>query len=416
LLAGNGEALRRYEGELRNAGGTVDEISNNQLASFSNQLELAKSRVADVGISIGQALAPSLLAMADELLPIVDELAPDFVEFFTALKPAIKGLVELLPLLIGAFVALMPVLLGIGNFIGETLVPNLVAFGKFVVDNVPTIATFVGVLGTLLAVIKATAIATAVLTAAKTALAVVLAINPFVLLAVAIAAVAAGIVYLATKTTFFQDAWSHMTEVASSAWTGFGELFTEIGEAIGSFFTLLVTNLASGWASTVAGFGEALEWFAGFFETIWRGLTGFFKNVVNGYIGIWQGFINGVIGGINGIIRAANSIQISIPSWVPGLGGQSFGINLPTLSSVRIPRLADGGIVMPTPGGVLANIAEGGQAEAVIPLDRLGKIGGTNITINVNAGIGTDGRRVGQQIVEEIIRYEKLSGKVFARA
>jgi hypothetical protein len=38
------------------------------------------------------------------------------------------------------------------------------------------------------------------------------------------------------------------------------------------------------------------------------------------------------------------------------------------------------------------------------------------INLTVNAGIGTDGRRVGQQIVEEIIRYEKLSGKVFARA
>jgi hypothetical protein len=45
---------------------------------------------------------------------------------------------------------------------------------------------------------------------------------------------------------------------------------------------------------------------------------------------------------------------------------------------------------MPRPGGVLANIAEAGQAEAVIPLDRLGsltgKSEGINITINTVAG------------------------------
>lgn len=416
LLIENGDQLRNYEEQLRSAGGTVDEIANNQLSSFSNQLELAKSRVADVGISIGQALAPSLLSMADELIPIVDELAPSFVEFFKSLTPAIKGVVELVPVLLGAFSALLPVLLNIGNFIGEVLVPNVVAFGSWVLNNIPVIATFVGVFGGLLAVINATAIATKVLTAAKAALLVVMAINPFVLLAAAIAAIAAGIVYLATQTTFFQDLWRSMTIDVSELWEGFGRVFGEIGEAIVSFFGTLVNNLAEGWQNTMTGLGSGLEWFASFFETIWRGLTGFFKNVVNGYIGIWQGFIDGVIGGINGIIRAANSIQISIPSWVPGLGGRSFGINLPTLSSFRIPRLAEGGIVMPQPGGVLANIAEGGQAEAVIPLDRLGKMGGNNITINVNAGMGTDGRRVGQQIVEEIIRYEKLSGKVFARA
>jgi hypothetical protein len=33
--------------------------------------------------------------------------------------------------------------------------------------------------------------------------------------------------------------------------------------------------------------------------------------------------------------------------------------------------LADGGIVMPTPGGQVVRVAEAGKAEAVIPLDKL---------------------------------------------
>ena len=416
LLIENGDQLRTYESELRSAGGTVDEISNNQLSSFSNQLELAKSRLADVGISIGKALAPSLLEMADELTPIVEELAPDFVEFFKSLTPAIKGLLELLPLLIAAFVALMPILLEIGKFIGETLVPNAVAFGKFIADNVPTIATFVGVLGGLLAIINAVAIATKVLTVAKTALVAIMAVNPFVLLAVAIAAIAAGIVYLATKTTFFQDLWKSMAIDVGKTWESFGKLFGAIGQNIASFFGTIVTNLSESWQTTMTGLGKGLEGLAGFFKTIWGGLTGFFKGYVNGYISIWEGFINGILGGLNAIIRAANSIKITIPSWIPGLGGKNFGVNLPQISTLRIPRLADGGIVMPKPGGVLANIAEAGKPEAVIPLDRLGKMGGNTINITVNAGMGADGNRIGQIIVDEILRFEKASGKVFARA
>jgi hypothetical protein len=82
-------------------------------------------------------------------------------------------------------------------------------------------------------------------------------------------------------------------------------------------------------------------------------------------------------------------------------------------------KLAEGGIVMPRPGGTLATIGEAGQAEAVIPLNRfddiVGKRGGGGIVINVNAGMGTDGAAVGEQIVNAIRRYERTSGAVFAK-
>jgi hypothetical protein len=65
----------------------------------------------------------------------------------------------------------------------------------------------------------------------------------------------------------------------------------------------------------------------------------------------------------------------------------------------------------------MATIGEAGQAEAVIPLDRLGDFGGgSTYNITVQAGIGTDGAAVGEQIVNAIRRYERTSGAVFARA
>jgi hypothetical protein len=85
---------------------------------------------------------------------------------------------------------------------------------------------------------------------------------------------------------------------------------------------------------------------------------------------------------------------------------------------MNIPRLADGGIVMPQPGGVLANIAEGGKAEAVIPLDRFDKFGQkTEVVYNitVNGGVGS-GPTIGKAIVDAIKSYERTSGAVWQGA
>jgi len=43
-------------------------------------------------------------------------------------------------------------------------------------------------------------------------------------------------------------------------------------------------------------------------------------------------------------------------------------------------------------------------------------LGGSSITINVNAGMGANGAQIGEQIVTAIKRYERTSGPVFARA
>jgi hypothetical protein len=58
-----------------------------------------------------------------------------------------------------------------------------------------------------------------------------------------------------------------------------------------------------------------------------------------------------------------------------------------------------------------------GRGGNVVPNDRLGAMGGgANITINVTAGMGTNGAQVGEQIVNAIKRYERVSGPVFASA
>jgi len=57
-----------------------------------------------------------------------------------------------------------------------------------------------------------------------------------------------------------------------------------------------------------------------------------------------------------------------------------------------------------------------GAGGFITPNNRLGGGGSMNITVNVNAGMGTDGASVGKIIVEQIRKYERTSGKVFASA
>jgi len=74
-----------------------------------------------------------------------------------------------------------------------------------------------------------------------------------------------------------------------------------------------------------------------------------------------------------------------------------------------IPQMATGGVVLPSAGGTLVNVGEAGQAEAIVPLDRLGNIGGGNsYTININKASVN-----GQEVVRAIMDYEKTNGRKF---
>lgn len=120
-----------------------------------------------------------------------------------------------------------------------------------------------------------------------------------------------------------------------------------------------------------------------------------FWDAVGGKVSaVWQGIKNAVKSGINSVINLINSgigqlnkFQVNVPKGVPIVGGKHVGLNIP-----KIPTLATGGIAT---GPTLAEIGEGGEPEAVVPLTKLsnmlnGGVGGgitysPNIVINGNA-------------------------------
>lgn len=79
-----------------------------------------------------------------------------------------------------------------------------------------------------------------------------------------------------------------------------------------------------------------------FTETI-PGAIHSFIDFLKGGVNVVITLINNVINGINYLINGLNKIQFSAPSWVPVIGGKSFGINIPNVP--EIPMLAKGGTV-----------------------------------------------------------------------
>ena len=83
--------------------------------------------------------------------------------------------------------------------------------------------------------------------------------------------------------------------------------------------------------------------------------------VIMGIISLIQSIVSVTIKVVNGIIGALNKISVTVPDWVHGIGGKTFGFNL---SEVAMPQFAQGGF---TNGPSIAGEA---GTEAIISFQR----------------------------------------------
>jgi hypothetical protein len=184
-----------------------------------------------------------------------------------------------------------------------------------------------------------------------------------------------------------------------SLWANIGTWFSERWRDITNAFSNTVTFFRDLWNRVVNSFTDAGR-------KIGEALGNAFKGAVNGILGFLENRINDIINTINSAIDAIDRVT-------PG--------SLSRVSRVSIPRLAEGGLVKARPGGILANIGEGGQDELVIPLDKFealkkGNGGQATYQINISGVFATskqEQRRVAEQIaarLEEIQKSRALNG------
>ena len=162
-------------------------------------------------------------------------------------------------------------------------------------------------------------------------------------------------------------------------------------------FSLIIIGVVAVGAALVAAY-KKFEGFRNIVDAVFGAMRFWIQNVtiplVQSLLGIFKAVFNGIASAWNNTI---GKLSFKFPSFVPGFGGKGFDVP-------NIPMLAEGGIVPYRPGGTLAIVGEAGP-EAVIPLSKMGSMGGGNVTIHVNGGDP-------DQVVNALRRYMQINGSV----
>lgn len=189
----------------------------------------------------------------------------------------------------------------------------------------------------------------------------------------------------------------------SNIWEKVKTIFENLKNKIIEAFTTAWTKVKNGATSVINWIKEKFEPIKQFFTNLISKITGAVSSgktkVTETLTGVKNKFtetINKVIDGVNKLIRSLNKIKIDIPDWVPGIGGNKFGLSIP-----EIPRLAQGGIVNnPGRGVMMGNYIAGEDgAEAVLPLtdDTLQRLANM-IPITVNLTNTMNGRVISREL------------------
>jgi phage-related minor tail protein len=287
-------------------------------------------------------------------------------------------------------VALEPIASTVFGLLGEG-VPILRNVGTWTQNNAGLVKNLAIALGGIAAVILAVNVglkvyhgiqmairaATIVWTAVQWLLNVALTANPIGIIIVAIAALIAIVVLIATKTDWFQRlwrwAWGGIKAAALFAWNW---IKNTLWPGIKSVWNGIVAGAKMVWRGIQVYFG----FWKGLFTRVVGWAVGAKDRIVNGFNkvvsfvkglpgrissaarGLFDGIKNAFRSAVNWLISKWNNLSFTLG------GGSVMGINIPsiTLSTPNIPYLAAGGIVTrPT----LAVLGESG-AEAVVPLSR----------------------------------------------
>lgn len=205
-------------------------------------------------------------------------------------------------------------------------------------------------------------------------------------------------------------------DALDSLGNAFLDFIAVASDIVGDIITILggvidfLTGVFSGdWEKAWDGICQILE-------GAWEGIKTIIKTIINIILEMVESFVNGVISGINLSVKALNSLSSAIPDWVPIIGG---GLNISTIPSVNIPRLATGTVVPPTSGEFAAILGDNNrETEIVSPLstmkqalkEALAESNGNNNNGNTTINLQVDGATFAQIILPYLNKEENRHG------
>ena len=373
-MAGASQAAYDTEGALEK----INQVKYNDLDSaiqgIGRQMEVALLPAADAVYQSLMDSMPEITEAMEEVSPVIAEIAGDFADW------AGGAISDGLPVLVDG-------IRDFADWAGKAY-EKAKPFLSFLWEHKGTVLAVAAALRVLGPAIGAVTTAMNAFKTAKTFMALLQSSGKIAQVTAAfqrfgsiltgplgiIIAVAAAIALL-YKNWDTVKAWLvNFGNTVNQIWTNFSNMVGNAITAIGQKFPMLGAYLQGWWESIQAAvdnvkaiFQNIIDFisnvFSGNWSAAWQNIVNIFGNLFGMIVNLAKAPINGVISAINWVISKINSISVTIPDWVPGVGGKTLGFNIPT-----IPQLAEGGVATsPT----LAEIGEGGEPEAVMPLSKL---------------------------------------------
>lgn len=350
---GSASAWDKLSGEIQNSNNALDTMHETTTDTVDYSFAKLDSALQDVQLQFLKAFGPDIQKVLDyvseNVLPAVSQAAQD-----------------------------------LGNFIQDPVIVKFKEFKNWVGDVGNKISEFNSFLSEHQEILVAAAVAVGGLTTA------LLIYNGAAILASIQSGIETGML-IAMYTT----EW-----IATAATTALGAAFAFLTSPITIAILAITAIIAVGvllyknWDTIKEKASELGAYLQEKCEGMKESWNNFWDSIGGKVSAVWQGIKSAVKSGINSVINFINSgigqlnkFQVNVPKGVPIIGGKHVGLSIPT-----IPTLATGGIAT---GPTLAEIGEGGEPEAVVPLSKLsnmlnGGVGGgitysPNIVINGNA-------------------------------
>lgn len=155
---------------------------------------------------------------------------------------------------------------------------------------------------------------------------------------------------LDAKNSTIADAEEQYSSIYNTATEKLGEMAKYIDQNTGEIKTkwqVFCDDISSWWSETASGIGETLReiggafvdagtWISDTWNSMWTDMGNTLVSAING-------IISAVETGLNWVIKKLNSFSFTVPDWIPVIGGNTFGFDIPELKLGRVDYFASGG-------------------------------------------------------------------------
>lgn len=391
--------FEKLAGAIGESNGAAKEMYNVANDNLNGQLIVLKSNVESLGISLGQKLIPLASKLVEKIQGVVDKFnAMDDSTQKTIIK--IAGIVAAIG---PALLVLGKLTTGVGVVVGAVgkFGMAMKAAGGFVALITSPVGIVVGVIAGLIAV--------GVLLYKNWDKVKESAKNAWGHVTKTLAGVGA-------KSGAVKKAFGGVIEQAKNLWENIKLVGSVIGKVLGKVLPVVVdhfkkkfemsfnivagiaTGLFTSISEVVSGIMKVLSGILGFiggvftgnWKKAWQGVKDIFGGIFKTLGALLKTPLNAVIGLINGAINGINKIGITIPKWVPKIGGQSFKPNIGTLAylATGTDNWRGGAAVINEKGGELVDLPKGTRVyphdESIKKAYKDGaRSSSSNITINI---------------------------------